>query len=177
MTFRLRSSARLLAPLLGLALLAGACAKDPEGDGLSGGRPATTTTGAVDVTGTELVAGLIPFTACDELLRHLQTEAADRVEADAHLLNCSPPEQVTAALPLLRDATDGPIGAYANAFHGMPKGWKGRQGDALPEGRTDMGVERYAEAVRHWVELGADIVGGCCEIGPEYIAHIASELH
>ncbi|MDP6976679.1 MAG: homocysteine S-methyltransferase family protein, partial [Acidimicrobiales bacterium] len=45
------------------------------------------------------------------------TEAADRVEADAHLLNCSPPEQVTAALPLLRDATDGPIGAYANAFH------------------------------------------------------------
>ncbi len=79
MTFRLRSSARLLAPLLGLALLAGACAKDPEGDGLSGGRPATTTTGAVDVTGTELVAGLIPFTACDELLRHLQTEAADRV--------------------------------------------------------------------------------------------------
>ncbi len=105
------------------------------------------------------------------------TEAADRVEADAHLLNCSPPEQVTAALPLLRDATDGPIGAYANAFHGMPKGWKGRQGDALPEGRTDMGVERYAEAVRHWVELGAEIVGGCCEIGPEHIAHIASELH
>jgi len=105
------------------------------------------------------------------------TEAADRVEADAHLLNCSPPEQVTAALPLLRDATDGPIGAYANAFHEMPKGWKGRQGDALPEGRTDMGVERYAEAVRHWVELGTDIVGGCCEIGPEHIAHIASELH
>jgi len=63
--------------LLALAMAAGACAADPEGDGLSGGR--TTTTGAVDVSGTEPVAGLVPFTECDELLRHLQTEAADRV--------------------------------------------------------------------------------------------------
>ena len=73
-----RTEARLLAPLVGLALLAGACAEDPEGPGLTGGRT-TTTTGAVDVTGTELVAGLVPFTACDELLRHLQAEAAERV--------------------------------------------------------------------------------------------------
>jgi len=70
--------ARLLAPLVGLALLAGACTEDLEGPGLTGGRT-TTTTGAVDVTGTELVAGLVPFTACDELLRHLQAEAAERV--------------------------------------------------------------------------------------------------
>ena len=73
-----RSVARLLAPLVGLALLAGACTEDLEGPGLTGGRT-TTTTGAVDVTGTELVAGLVPFTACDELLRHLQAEAAERV--------------------------------------------------------------------------------------------------
>ena len=75
---RRRTEARLLAPLVGLALLAGACAEDPESPGLTGGRT-TTTTGAVDVTGTELVAGLVPFTACDELLRHLQAEAAERV--------------------------------------------------------------------------------------------------
>ncbi len=72
-----RLSATIAAPLLVLALTAGACAKDPEGPGLSGGR--TTTTGAVDVSGTELTAGLVAFTACDELLRHLQAEAVERV--------------------------------------------------------------------------------------------------
>ncbi len=66
----------VLAPLM-MVLLAGACAQDPEGPGLSGGR--TTTTGAVDVSGTELTAGLVAFTACDELLVHLQAEAAQRV--------------------------------------------------------------------------------------------------
>ena len=63
--------------LLALALLAGACAQDPEGPGLTGGR--TTTTGVVDVTDTELTAGLVAFTACDELLVHLRSEAAERV--------------------------------------------------------------------------------------------------
>jgi len=72
-----RLSVTIAAPLLVLALTAGACAKDPEGPGLSGGR--TTTTGAVDVSGTELTAGLVAFTACDELLRHLQAEAVERV--------------------------------------------------------------------------------------------------
>ena len=63
--------------LFALAVAAGACAADPEGDGLSGGR--TTTTGVVDVSGTERTAGLVPFTECDDLLRHLQAEAVDRV--------------------------------------------------------------------------------------------------
>ena len=103
-------------------------------------------------------------------------EAVDSIDADAFLLNCCPPEQTSEALPLLRAATDLPIGAYANAFHGMPVGWKGRDGHALPEGRTDMGAERYAEAARRWVDMGADIVGGCCEIGPGHIARLVTEF-
>jgi len=64
-----------------LALAAGACAQDPERGGISGGRTTTSVppTGTVDVTDTELVAGLVPFTACDELLLHLQDEAIGRV--------------------------------------------------------------------------------------------------
>jgi homocysteine S-methyltransferase len=104
------------------------------------------------------------------------TEAVATVDADAFLLNCCPPEQITEALPLLRDATDRPIGAYANAFHEMPVGWKGRDGHALPDGRTDMGAERYAEAARTWIDMGAGIVGGCCEIGPEHIARMAEQF-
>ena len=100
------------------------------------------------------------------------TQACGEVAADAFLLNCCPPEQITESLPLLRKATDHPVGVYANAFHDMPKGWRGRDGSPLPGARTDMGAEPYAEAALTWVEMGADIVGGCCEIGPEHIACI-----
>ena len=104
------------------------------------------------------------------------TQACSEVAADVFLLNCCPPEQITESLPLLREATDHPVGVYANAFHDMPTGWRGRDGSPLPEARPDMGAESYAEAVLTWVEMGADIVGGCCEIGPEHIACIRQAL-
>ena len=98
------------------------------------------------------------------------------VDADAFFLNCCPPEQITEALPVLRDATDRPLGVYANAFHGMPVGWRGRDGSPLPDARTDMGADPYTKVVLSWVEMGADVVGGCCEIGPEHIARIRQAL-
>ncbi|MEC9425203.1 MAG: homocysteine S-methyltransferase family protein, partial [Actinomycetota bacterium] len=104
------------------------------------------------------------------------TQACGEVAADVFLLNCCPPEQITESLPLLREATDRPVGVYANAFHDMPTGWRGRDGSPLPEARTDMGAGPYTEAVLTWVEMGADIVGGCCEIGPEHIACIRLAL-
>ena len=104
------------------------------------------------------------------------TQACGEVAADVFLLNCCPPEQITESLPLLRKATDHPVGVYANAFHDMPKGWRGRDGSPLPEARTDMSAEPYTKAALTWVEMGADIVGGCCEIGPEHIACIRQAL-
>ena len=103
-------------------------------------------------------------------------EACETVAADMFLLNCSPPEQITEALPVLRAATDRPIGVYANAFHGMPVGWRGRDGSPLPEARTDMGADPYTAVVLTWVDMGAAVVGGCCEIGPEHIARIRRAL-
>ena len=103
-------------------------------------------------------------------------EACGEIGAGTYLLNCCPPEQITAALPVLREATDQPLGVYANAFHGMPVGWRGRDGSPLPDARTDMGADPYTRAVLSWVEMGADIVGGCCEIGPGHIARIRQAL-
>jgi len=80
-----------------VSLVVVGCGTDPAGLGRSGNptapttmtvAPSTTgptatvaptTTGVVDVSGTELTAGLVPFTECDELLRHLRTEATERV--------------------------------------------------------------------------------------------------
>ena len=71
---------RLAAVVLAvLAVLAAGCGTDAEGPGFSGQPPVVSTTGVVDVSGTQLVAGLVAFTECDELLLHLRAEAVERV--------------------------------------------------------------------------------------------------
>lgn len=98
-------------------------------------------------------------------------EALTDLPIQGILFNCSFPERITAALPTLRDLTDLPIGAYANAFTGIPEGWD-EQVDAMPAKREDLDPETYAEYVQQWIDEGAEIVGGCCEVGPEHIAQL-----
>ena len=35
----------------------------------------------------------------------------------------------------------------------------------------------FVVMTKEWLELGADIIGGCCRIGPTHIARISNELH
>ena len=93
---------------------------------------------------------------------------------EAVLLMCSRPRAISACLPRLRDAFDGPIGAYANIGYDMnPK--FGSSPDEI-HFRIDAGEytpARYAEVVREWKEMGAQMIGGCCASGPEHIEAIA----
>ena len=96
------------------------------------------------------------------------------------LLNCSFPESISAALPVLRELTNRPVGAYANAFTHIPDGFDERE-DALDPGarpgqREDLGPEAYRTHVEDWLSAGADIVGGCCEVGPDHIAHLRAAV-
>lgn len=96
--------------------------------------------------------------------------------AAAVLANCSTPEAMPAALDALGKA-DIPFGAYANGFTMISDGFLGDAPtvDALTS-RTDMGPEVYADQVMGWIDQGATIVGGCCEVGPAHIAEIAARL-
>jgi len=89
----------------------------------------------------------------------------------AVLANCCAPESVTAAMPQLVALGRGPAGGYANGFVPIPP--DADVGIALPDARTDMGPEAYLAQARRWVEAGARLVGGCCEIGPAHIARLA----
>lgn len=97
-------------------------------------------------------------------------------DADAALVNCSAPEVMPQALDAL-SAAGRPIGAYANAFQGLTKGFiaGGTTADDL-SARRDLGPEAYADHALSWLEHGATIIGGCCEVGPAHIAEIASRL-
>ncbi len=95
---------------------------------------------------------------------------------EALLVNCSIPEAVSQAIPLL--AKQGiPIGAYANGFTKILEEYlhQGATVDML-EKRTDLGPEIYADFVDNWIKDGATIVGGCCEVGPAHIKEIAKRL-
>lgn len=106
--------------------------------------------------------------------------ALESLPVAAFLFNCCAPEAISRALPDLRRLTGKPIGAYANAFRPLPKDYV--MGEAASEDgghplRDDMDVPRYLEAAKSWRQAGAEIIGGCCGIGPEYIAALSQALH
>ncbi|MFN3548217.1 MAG: homocysteine S-methyltransferase family protein [Mesorhizobium sp.] len=92
----------------------------------------------------------------------------------ARLVNCSRPETVDAAFGDLA-ALGGTVGAYANGFTAVEALKHGGTVDVLAA-REDLGPESYAAFAMGWVELGASIVGGCCEVGPEHIARLRDRL-
>ena len=94
---------------------------------------------------------------------------------DALLLNCSLPEAVDVAVPLL--PTTRPTGAYANGFTEIVPEFLSihqKTEDLAP--RRDLTPEAYADFALGWAGNGATILGGCCEIGPAHIAHLAARL-
>jgi S-methylmethionine-dependent homocysteine/selenocysteine methylase/SAM-dependent methyltransferase len=75
-------------------------------------------------------------------------------------LNCVPPDHVTGMLSWLRDFTDLPLGVYPNLGYLSAAGWR----------HESTGGAQYAELALGWREEGAQIVGGCCGVGPEHLA-------
>ena len=94
--------------------------------------------------------------------------------AEALLVNCSRPEACTQALPLLA-AANKPFGAYANGFVHAAELQPAGNVDTMSV-REDLGPDAYAEHAMAWVEAGATIVGGCCEVGPAHIAALRERL-
>ena len=100
--------------------------------------------------------------------------AVAKVNSDAVLLNCSVPEAIDSALGILLDNVSS-AGAYANGFTSVDALEPGGTVENL-EIRQDLGPETYSNFALRWVELGAKIIGGCCEVGPAHIAKLRSEL-
>ena len=136
---------------------------------------ATTLVSAAAETGLPVFLGLKHFDAAGTMASN--EDAVDAVHAieglpvAAVLDMCSPPEEITAVFPRVREAFEGPIGAYANiGYWGDSKA----PSDAARQWhRIDVGEnspDRYAEYARGWLAEGAQIIGGCCASGPEHIA-------
>lgn len=95
-----------------------------------------------------------------------------KLGVDAVLFNCSQPEIMAGAVDAacaVREAhgAKARIGVYANAF---PPQRDEAANEGLSAIRADLTPARYAAFAEAWLQHGADIVGGCCGVGPEHIA-------
>ena len=99
--------------------------------------------------------------------------ALSGVPVEAVMSNCCNVESVTASIKELESMHVPLFGGYANGFASIPKDWTVQSAgvDVLGQ-REDNSPEWYAAAARGWIEQGATIVGGCCEITPTHIAAI-----
>ena len=91
------------------------------------------------------------------------------------MVNCSYPEAVSMAMPVLADAGIR-FGGYANGFTSIAALDPGTSVDRL-EARADLSPAKYADFVFSWIEAGATIVGGCCEVGPGHIRYLHDRLN
>ncbi|CAN5886093.1 homocysteine S-methyltransferase family protein [soil metagenome] len=99
------------------------------------------------------------------------SEAVDGMKINGVMANCAPPEAVSQAIPAMVASGAERVGGYANGFAGVPEGW-----DVAAVGidelgqRADLDPDAYAAIVADWLDAGANVIGGCCQIGADHIA-------
>ena len=163
--------ARLHADYVDFHILETMASVDQARGGLMGagvtGKPIYVSLSVDDSDGTKLRSGE-PLTDAIEMLKAFNPAAV--------LINCSLPEAVSKGLPLL--AGHGfTLGAYANGFTGIHQEFNSIHATVdLLKFRTDLGPAKYLAFARDWAKSGAEIIGGCCEVGPAHIALLAQEL-
>ncbi|MGR5360024.1 homocysteine S-methyltransferase family protein [Vibrio mediterranei] len=94
---------------------------------------------------------------------------------DGILFNCSIPEVIEAALAATAKMLESHyssicLGAFANSFTPIQSGHKAN--DAVQELR-DVCPQEYLQFAKKWQQHGANVIGGCCGIGPEHIEVLA----
>ncbi len=93
------------------------------------------------------------------------TRTLEPLGADAILLNCAPPDDITAGMKQLAPHARVPIGAYAHIGRFDPPEWMFT--DEYPP-------PKYRDAGAGWKQLGARILGGCCGTTPDHIAALGA---
>lgn len=76
-------------------------------------------------------------------------------------------EDTVPALREIRERWDGPLGAYPHRGEFVMPNW---------QFIDTISPEDFAAEAQTWIEAGAQVVGGCCGIGPEHIRELSRQL-
>ncbi|OEK00260.1 homocysteine S-methyltransferase [Roseivirga sp. 4D4] len=84
-------------------------------------------------------------------------------------VNCTKPKFISGLIKHIKESTNNKkVIVYPNsgeAYNAQSKTWKG-----LSE------PKHFVEMSKEWAKLGADIIGGCCRIGPEHIQRMSKQI-
>ena len=105
-------------------------------------------------------------TRAGQPLRAAYEVLADSTAVIAAGVNCSAPAEVLAAIETAVAVTGKPGVAYPN----RGEVWDAVSNTWVGQGSFDL------ELAASWVEAGARLVGGCCQVGPADIARLATTL-
>lgn len=162
--------ARILGPHVDLILIETAASIEAAEGAVIGaqaaGKPIWLSVSVDDHDGTKMRSGE-PVADLRRLVTH---------PIGALLANCSVPEAMADALAALKPLGK-PFGAYANGFTHISGNFL-KDAPTVKEltHRHDLTPEKYADFAMAWVGMGATIVGGCCEVGPDHIRHLRHRL-
>tara|TARA_B110001450_G_scaffold237933_1_gene244584 strand:+ start:86 stop:1003 length:918 start_codon:yes stop_codon:yes gene_type:complete len=94
-------------------------------------------------------------------------EVLNDKKIDAFLVNCSSPEAIKQAIPILK-ISDKPIGVLPNGFKTTSPLSPEKNVEVL-EKRIDFTEDSFSNFITDCLEDDIVIVGGCCEVPPEFI--------
>ena len=115
--------------------------------------------------GTKLFSGEDLKKACDSI---------DKTKIYGICVNCSQIEDIQKALNIIK-SYGCPFGALPNNFKSVKPLKLGMSVDNL-EKRNDIFINDFIKNAVSWLDNGASILGGCCEISSEFIAGINRHL-
>ena len=97
-------------------------------------------------------------------------KALEGRKVEAILAMCTLPDLTSERLPELRKAFDGVIGVYANIGYETPSKVTGDPNQQMRQiNWGNNSPEKSAAYGKEWINMGAQIIGGCCATGPEHI--------
>ena len=98
----------------------------------------------------------------------------DTSEVNSFLVNCAPPEAISKSINVMKN--------FSKPFGGLPNGFEtvnfldvGNDVSIL-EKRNDFSIDKFVQDMLSYIRNNASIVGGCCEVSPEYISAVRDEI-
>ena len=93
---------------------------------------------------------------------------------DSFLINCAPPEAIHSSINVMKNFSK-PYGALPNAFVTV-NDLDIHNDVSILKKRSDLNIHKFVGEMLSYIKNNASIVGGCCEVGPQYIEALKNEI-
>jgi len=98
----------------------------------------------------------------------------DNTNIDSFLVNCAPAEAIHKSIQIMKNFSK-PYGGLPNGFETVNFLNEGNDVSILKK-RNDFTLDNFVQDILSFIKNNASIVGGCCEVSPEYINAVKKKL-